>query len=176
MVGTTSQSSWSFLFITGGTLAACLLVYYGLPVDEGGATVTRIALFVVGLGGLGATAWVSVVRQVRAGTDPTIRVQSILGLLCPVIVFFAYTYYALQQNDATQFVGLTTRTDALYYTVVTLGTVGYGDVHAQGTAARVVTMVQIVFDLAVIGTLVSIAASRARERAERREQHRSPKA
>ena len=45
-------------------------------------------------------------------------------------------------------------------TVVTLGTVGYGDVHAIGQLARVVTMVQVAFDLVVIGALIAVASSR----------------
>ena len=52
---------------------------------------------------------------------------------------------------------------------MTLGTVGYGDVHPTGEAAKMVAMVQIVLDLVVVGVLVSIATSRARARAEHRE-------
>ncbi|MFI9410612.1 potassium channel family protein [Nocardia gamkensis] len=60
--------------------------------------------------------------------------------------------------------GLRTRTDSLYYTIVTLGTVGHGDVHAVRPAAKVATMVQVVFDLGVIGTLIAIGTSRVVQR------------
>ena len=43
---------------------------------------------------------------------------------------------------------------------VTLGTVGYGDVHAVGQLARVITMIQVAFDLVVIGALIAVASSR----------------
>ncbi|MDF2807643.1 MAG: hypothetical protein K0S43_2589, partial [Cellulosimicrobium sp.] len=72
---------------------------------------------------------------------------------------------------ADQFVGIENRTDALYFAVVTLGTVGYGDVHPVGEGAKIVAMVQIVLDLVVVGVLVSIATSRARARAERHREH-----
>jgi hypothetical protein len=66
----------------------------------------------------------------------------------------------MQDSDPTQFESLQTRTDALYYTVITLGTVGYGDVHAVGQAARIVTTIQVAFDLVVIGALIAVASSR----------------
>ena len=88
------------------------------------------------------------------------RVRSLITLLYPVVVLFALTYYVMQRNSPGQFDSLVTRTDALYYTVVTLGTVGYGDVHAIGQLARVVTMVQVAFDLVVIGALIAVASSR----------------
>ncbi|NDO91033.1 two pore domain potassium channel family protein [Cellulosimicrobium cellulans] len=88
-----------------------------------------------------------------------------MGLLLPVVTFFALAYYLM----ADQFVGIENRTDALYFAVVTLGTVGFGDVHPTGEAAKIVTMVQIALDLVVVGVLVSIATSRAQARVGRRE-------
>ena len=70
------------------------------------------------------------------------------------------SYYVIQTTDPTQFDDLATRTDALYYTVITLGTVGYGDVHAVGQFARVISMIQVAFDLVVIGALIAVATSR----------------
>ena len=77
-----------------------------------------------------------------------------------MVALFALTYYIIQTTDPTQFESLETRTDALYYTVVTLGTVGYGDVHAVGQLARVISMIQVAFDLVVIGALIAVATSR----------------
>ncbi|MEK8225808.1 potassium channel family protein [Oerskovia sp. M15] len=93
-----------------------------------------------------------------------------------MITFFAIAYFLLATNSDEAFVGLETRTDALYFTVVTLGTVGFGDIHPVGQAARIVTMVQIVFDLAVIGVLVAVTTQRLESRAARREQrHEHPR-
>jgi hypothetical protein len=65
--------------------------------------------------------------------------------------------------------------------VITLGTVGYGDVHAVGQMARVVSMVQVAFDLVVIGALIAVATSRfqvvptpARVRRHKSEQNFQP--
>ncbi len=166
------DSRWWTPIITTGSLAFCLVVYYFAPVGDDslilGSDVVGAVGFVIGLGLLGLLIAVQVRRQVAAGHDPNVRVQSIVGLLCPIVVFFAMTYYLLAFDDPGQFVGIDSRTDALYFTVVTLGTVGYGDVHPVGEAARVVTMIQVVFDLVVIGMLIGVATSRARERVERR--------
>lgn len=145
---------------SGLALAGALLFYYFVPVRVEERPVWHWALFVVGLTAL---IWL-IVRQLRvqlaAGPDPGVRIRSLITLLYPVVVLFALAYYINQSNDPTQFEGLATRTDALYYTVVTLGTVGYGDVHAVGQLARVVTMIQVAFDLVVIGALIAVASSR----------------
>jgi voltage-gated potassium channel len=161
------DSQWWTLLLTLASVTACLVVYYGVPLpneDEAPAGL-QVVLFVAGLVLLCAVLTVQVRRQVLAGQEASVRVQSVVGLLLPVIVFFALAYYLM----ADQFVGIENRTDALYFAVVTLGTVGYGDVHPVGEGARVVTMVQIVLDLVVVGLLVSVATSRARARAARRE-------
>lgn len=92
--------------------------------------------------------------------DPGVRVRSLLTLLYPVVVLFALTYYVIAHANPAQFEGIATRTDSLYYTVVTLGTVGYGDVHAVGQLAKWVTIIQVAFDLVVIGALIAVASSR----------------
>ena len=99
-------------------------------------------------------------KQLSAGSNPRVGVHSLITLLYPVVALFALAYYLIARNDPAQFDGLVTRTDALYFTIVTLGTIGYGDVHAVGQFARVITMIQIAFDLVVIGAFVAVASSR----------------
>lgn len=165
------QSHWWTPIITTTSLVCCLLVYYGIPIapeaDDAPGVVGAV-LFGVGLAALLVVLAIQVRRQVRAGHELSVRVQSIFGLLSPVIVFFALTYYLIEFRDPTQFEGLATRTDALYFTVVTLGTVGYGDIHPTGDVGKIVAMVQIVFDLVIVGVLVAVTTSRARQRAELR--------
>ncbi|QDW62486.1 two pore domain potassium channel family protein [Oerskovia sp. KBS0722] len=160
------DSPWWTVITTLGSLAACLLLYYGVPLGDADREWVQILLFAVGFVGLCYLIRFQVRRQLRAGREPSVRVQSVVGLLSPIIIFFSIAYYLLAINSDAEFVGIETRTDALYFTVVTLGTVGYGDVHPVGQAARVITMVQILFDLAVIGVLVAVATQRLKERAE----------
>ena len=46
--------------------------------------------------------------------------------------------------------------DALYFTMSTIATVGFGDVHATGQAARVVVTLQIFLDLIFVGLVARI--------------------
>ncbi|MER5862162.1 potassium channel family protein [Kitasatospora sp. NPDC002040] len=70
----------------------------------------------------------------------------IMLLICLSLVVFASTYYGLARAP-DQFTGLSTRIDALYFTVITMSTVGYGDVSPVGQEARVVVMLQILYTL-----------------------------
>ncbi|MGK8522060.1 potassium channel family protein [Nocardia asteroides] len=149
-------------------VVCALLFYYFLPLDRAAvgrpAGVLGLLAFLFGVAGL---IWLVRWRIRRYVLDPRAtagRINDVLLVVCVVVTFFALYYYVLESRAPGQFAGLNTRTDALYYTVVTLGTVGYGDVHAVGPAAKVATMVQIVFDLGVIGTLIAISTSHIAQR------------
>ena len=52
-----------------------------------------------------------------------------------------------------------TRTDALYFTITIFATVGFGDITAVTQTARVVTMMQMLLDLIVLGLLIRLVLS-----------------
>lgn len=141
-----------------------VLIFYSVPLEwdvgeNWPSKVIGLAAFVAGVGGLIWVTWRHVRRYLEEPAATGGRVDGILLLLCVVAMFFALYYYRLAVQYPGQFDGIVTRTDALYYTIVTLGTVGFGDIHATGQAARIATMIQIVFDLVVIGTLLAITSS-----------------
>lgn len=143
------------------TIVCALLFYYCVPLgwDLGVSRpvqVMTLLLFTAGVAGLGWLAYRRVGQYLAATWDTGRRVDGLLLLITLVIVFFSLFYYLLEQRQPGQFDGLETRTDALYYTVATLGTVGFGDVSAAGQVARIASTVQIVFDLVVIGTLLAV--------------------
>lgn len=146
--------------------AVCaLLLYYSVPIgvvfdlDAWPGRVLGVCTFVAGIVGLGWLVWRRIQHFLNAPSSAGGRVDGVLLVVCIVCVVFSLYYFRLEQLQPGEFDGLVTRTDALYYTMVTLGTIGYGDVHAVGQAARIATMVQIVFDLIVLGTLISIATN-----------------
>lgn len=110
------------------------------------------------------------VRRVRTvlGSDrPGVEAFEALVLLSAMlIVGFAAIYFAMDRGH-DQFKGLDTRIDALYFTVTTLSTVGFGDITATGQAARLVVIVQILFNLVFLGVAVRVFIGAAR-RAGRR--------
>lgn len=152
-----------------------LIAYYSVPIDRRFRDWTEIAvaaLFVAGIAGL---VWLVVhhVREfVRAPERTATRLVGLLAVVYIVVAFFALTYYLIETWSPGEFEGLETRTDALYYTFVTLGTVGFGDVHAVGQMARVVTMVQVTFDLVVIGLLFAVASASVADRVTAARAHR----
>jgi voltage-gated potassium channel len=105
----------------------------------------------------------------RTFVDSTsVKLARLALLLSVTILAFAAGYFILQRSSPGQMVGLETRLDSLYFTLVTLGTIGYGDIHPAGQVARGISCLQIVFNAVYIGALVRVILfqvnARARER------------
>lgn len=88
--------------------------------------------------------------------------ESILMVVAMLVFGFSSVYLAVNRNVG-QFEGLETRIDALYFTVTTLSTVGYGDVHATGQSARLLVTLQILFDLSLLAVSVRLLLGAARQ-------------
>jgi voltage-gated potassium channel len=80
-------------------------------------------------------------RSVLNGNRPGTTIPL---LMCLAVLVFAAGYYVMAKHPG-QMSGLHTRLDALYFTTVTLATVGYGDIVPVGQTARVVVIVQILY-------------------------------
>ena len=159
-------------------LVACLLLvlgYFVVPV-EADPNGLRLALRSLGTLVLVLTvAWLvtsQVRRQLAAAAAPTGAEQ--IGALIRLVVAlvaglltFALGDYVIARSGPEQFAGLETRIDALYFSLATLTTVGYGDVHAVGQVARVAVCGQMVFSIGVIATGVSLVVKQMSRRARR---------
>jgi voltage-gated potassium channel len=108
-------------------------------------------------------------RQLRGDSDD---LQSLVMLLALVLMVFAFGFYTLERSDPGQVVGLSTRIDAFYFTLATMATVGYGDVHAAGQVARALTAAQMIFNIIFVGALAAVLTGRVRIRAQERERAR----
>lgn len=125
-----------------------IATFYLIPVRADRELGVRVVLTLLALGLLA----VIVTRHVRRGTDPLAR---LLTLLLAAVATLALAFYTAAATPG-QFVGLETRTDALYFT---MATIGYGDIHATGQLARILV---IVFQLVFPTTLMSTIARRLR--------------
>jgi voltage-gated potassium channel len=156
------------------TSALIVGLYYVVPVTPGAVgawlAVRIIGAVVVGL----LVTWLIVQQVSHQFADP--EEASLIGLLTAIVggvVFFALADYTIAVLAPGQFVGLTTRTDALYFALATLTTVGYGDIHPVGQVARATVAVQLVFNVVVIATGASVlirqigARARVRHAAKR---------
>jgi voltage-gated potassium channel len=110
-------------------------------------------------------------RMGRAVADPATRGLVVLGVLTLVI---GTTFYALNEGWGVL--------DALYFSVVTLTTIGYGDLHPTSDVGKVFTIVYSLTGIGILGAVItSIAvttrsewgahASHLHERHERRQGH-----
>jgi hypothetical protein len=152
------------------TAVALLALYFLVPTpDTPERTVLTAVAFLTGLALLAAYV-VALVRRARTATatEQAVKIESLVLLLYAVIVFFSLIYLRLAQTPG-EMVGLSTRIDAMYFTMTTLATVGFGDISAIGQTARLVVTIQMVFDVAVLGVAAKLIGSAvaARPRAAR---------
>ncbi|GAB2961787.1 hypothetical protein GCM10023080_022710 [Streptomyces pseudoechinosporeus] len=101
--------------------------YYLLPLDERG-TAGASALLVSGLVAvLLVFGWE--VRVIARSPHPRLRaVEALAATLVLFLVLFADAYYLLDRSAPDSFSEPLTRTDALYFTLTTFSTVGFGDI------------------------------------------------
>jgi voltage-gated potassium channel len=138
------------------------VIYYVLPVPGQMRTSSWVLVFCVGLATLAGLIVAGIRRMIREGAE--FRIRGLILLLCLSVLFFSYTDIILAAEKG-QFAGLHTRTDALYFTVSTLATVGFGDVHAAGQTARAAVTVQIIFNLVFLGAALTMISGVVKERA-----------
>ena len=148
-------------------IAAVLVVlYYVLPLDRPWDSDTAVRLLIGLLVVAGVIAWG--VKIITGSRYPGLRAAEALALLLPFfLLLFASTYFVMERNSAASFTEPMTRTDALYFTVTVFTTVGFGDISPKSETARVVLMVQMLADLALLGTGIRVifgAVQRGRER------------
>jgi voltage-gated potassium channel len=177
---TSEPGPWRRVLHSAGSLAAVLAVYYALPVGEDrSAHAQALAVAVLALGTV-VLGWLiarQARRQLLTHDDTAVRIQSLVTLAYLVVVLFALGYFALARADAGEFSDLETKTDALYFTMSTLATVGYGDVHATGQLARGLVTLQIAFNLVFVAALASMVGDQLRRRAgAARDPHADPDA
>jgi hypothetical protein len=150
-----------------GTAAVLVALYYVLPFDHISSAETAVVLAIGLLGAVALVTWE--VRTILTSEFPALRAIEALGLTVPVfLLLFATVYYLLYRNLSSSFTQPLSRTDAIYFTVVTFSTVGYGDITAKSEAARLVVTVQILLDLVVLGLGVRVLLGAVRLGQKRR--------
>lgn len=147
---------------SGLVLAYCLL-----PMDSplSGGTVAGLVL-----GLLAVTAlFLWQVRMISRSRHPQLRALESLAAVLPLFVLvFATSYHLLERAAPGSFSEPLTRTDALYFALTVLSTVGFGDITPRTGTARVMTVIQMSGGILLAGVaarVVVIAVDTGRRRA-----------
>jgi voltage-gated potassium channel len=156
------------LLRAGLTSTVLVLLFYAAPVT-GVLTGSAGAVLAVGLLVFAAViSWQ--VRAILGSAYPGLRAVEALAAAIPLfLLVFAAVYLMLADADAAAFSEPLGKTDALYFTVTVFSTVGFGDITPRTELARIVTMVQMLGDLLVLGLLVRVLVGAVRTGLRRRE-------
>jgi voltage-gated potassium channel len=104
------------------------------------------------------------VAAIETSSQPLFAAAEAVLIVVAMLTFaFSSAYLALDRRGGA-FEGLDTKIDALYFTVTTMSTVGYGDVHAVGQGARLLVTMQILLDLSLLAVSLRVIVGAARRR------------
>jgi len=145
--------SWVFIFGA----------YFALPIgrESGLRAVIRLGTDIALVGAV--MSWQ--LRRISQALLPELRSIEGLGVIIAVfLVAFSSTYLAMSHQAATTFTMSLDHIQALYFTISIFSTVGFGDITPRTDAARLVVSVQMLLDLVIIGAVVRIIFSAARNR------------
>ena len=91
--------------------------------------------------------------------DNRSRYAAFLTILLTILVLTVTSVLVLQFESRSPDANITTGGDALWYSIVTITTVGYGDFYPVTTAGRVTAIFIMFMGVGIIGALASILAS-----------------
>jgi voltage-gated potassium channel len=146
---------------------ALVVLYYFLPLDQRFGTEVAVRVLIGLVVFVAITVWQ--VRSIIGSPYPGMKAFEALGLLFPFyLLMFASTYFVMERTSAASFTEPLTRTDALYFSVTVFSTVGFGDIAPKSEAARIVLIVQMLGDIALLGAGVRVLLGAVRRGQQRR--------
>ena len=149
--------------INTALLALVVTAYYMMPNDwqAGADTWFRIIVSSAIVG----VALVVAFRIIIGTEFPMLRaLQALTVVVAIAVVSFASIYAAMSFQDAAAFTEPLSRTDALYFSLTTSTTVGFGDISATSEAARIMVMFHMVVNVLVLGGSARVLFNLARRR------------
>jgi len=139
-------------------LAGAVLVvvlYFGLPFDNVEDRSAWAVLTVMIVCFAAVAVWQ--VRAILRAGNPRLRaVEALAVSIAVLLVSFATVHFVIAQSDAAAYSEELDRMDALYFSITTLSTVGFGDITPVSQAARIAVSIQMILDVLVLGIGVRI--------------------
>ena len=94
---------------------------------------------------------------------PQARAIAAVGALAALlIVLFSSVYLSLSSHDVATFSEPLDHVKAMYFTITTLTSVGYGDITPRTDPVRVLVSVQMIVNLILLGGMVRLLSLAAR--------------
>ena len=107
------------------------------------------------------------IRAVTKSSYPRLRAAETVAVSVPLLVLiFAAVYFVTERIHHHSFSQPLTRFDAVYFTITVLATVGFGDITAVTSTARVLVTIQMLADLVLIGLVAKVLFGAAQRRRE----------
>jgi hypothetical protein len=148
----------------GAVGVALLLLAYGL-LPLAAETNAALVVRVIGAAFIMLVFVVYELRMISRAELPQLRAADALLIgVTLIVVVFASIYLSMSKATPAAFSESLDRTGAMYLTMTTLSTIGYGDVVARTNPARIAVMIQMVFNVAFIGLAVKLISFTARRR------------
>lgn len=143
-----------------------ILVLCGVPMaplSRTGATLADAAFLVVWLLVLFPLYLRWQLRSIHGADSPQTRwLESLIVLGVLFVTIFARSYRLLNDPAITYFTQPMDLLNSMYYSMTVLSTIGFGDIAPVAPAAKILTMVQMVGDIALIGLVVRVLSTAAR--------------
>jgi voltage-gated potassium channel len=156
-----------YLLRSAASVTLLVVVYYKAPLDVSLDTASWIEFGVALLAFAALIAWQ--VRAIISSDLPRLRaIQAVAVGLPLLLLIFASTYIVIARDQAEAFTEALSRTDSLYFTVTVFATVGFGDIAPKTELARVVTTIQMLLGVIVVGLIAKIFLSAVQVAVRRR--------
>ena len=150
------------------TSTVLVVLYYTMPLG-GAMDASTVALLLAGLLVFAVVIGLQI-RAILGSRYPALRAVEALASAIPLfLLLFALVYFKMADVQAQAFSEPLNRTDALYFTITVFSTVGFGDITPVTQPARVVTMVQMLGDLVVVGLVLQVMLGAVKASRQRRD-------
>jgi voltage-gated potassium channel len=152
-----------------GIALGMLLLYAVVPIPgTSGAAATLLGMAAGLVLFLVLVGWQ--IHTIVRAEHPVLRAAEVVAFALPMlVVVFAFTFLTISRADPQSFSEPLGRVDAMYFTVSTVATVGFGDITPISAAARTVVTFQMLFDLALLAGLVRLLVLATRTGLRRQE-------
>jgi voltage-gated potassium channel len=115
------------------------------------------------------------IRQILEADHPALRAAEAVAVAVPLLlVVFAYTYLSMSRNNPSTFNVRLDHVEAMYFTITTLATVGFGDIVATTDGARIAVSIQMLLDFIVLVAALRAVVFAARLGISRKQGQRLP--